>query len=218
MRSIRLTALAFLLAIAAPHSARADYFVWNDPGTGLHVSFPDTWKTVHSQDPNDLLTVMAPSGRAHAACRVRVNEDRRFMVYPPRYNWAIQKINFSYDYWDTYLQEYTNHKIEAVYDGAGSGRGFASYALTSYDSAIPGPDMHRRALMFVSHYNDKDYVTECSSHADAFDSYKRIFLSVAGSVEFRKIHHEATTGHYRNFLADPNMVFIDMDGNKREHY
>ena len=210
--------MALLLSFAAPQAAKADYFVWNDAQTGLQVTYPDDWRQVHSQDYNDVITVMAPGGRHHASCRVRVDDERRFLVYPPRYDWAIQRIEFSRDFWDRYLKEYNNHSIEAMVDGAGHGRGFASYAIATFDSPIPGPDMARRALMFVSHYNDKLYVTECSSHADAFAQWKHIFLSVAGSVEFRKAHHEATTGHYRNFLRDPNMTFLDTDGNVRTHY
>ncbi|MBU0801057.1 MAG: hypothetical protein KKA05_08635, partial [Alphaproteobacteria bacterium] len=192
MRFVRLSALALILTFTAPQAAKADYFVWNDPQTGVQITYPDTWKVVHSQDTNDVVTIMPPSGRANAQCRVRANDERRFLIYPPRYDAAIQKITFSRDFWDKYLHEYNNHNIEALYDGAGHGRGFASYTIATYDSQIPGPDMARRALMFVSHYNDTVYVTECSSHADAFEQWKQIFLSVAGSVEFRKAHHETT--------------------------
>lgn len=216
-RFLLLIAMAVFGVLVAP-VAKADYFVWTDSKTGLSLSYPDTWRVVHSQDPNDVVTVMAPSGRAHAACRVRADDERRFLIYPPRYDAAIQRISFSHDFWERYLHEYDNHAIEALYDGAGHGRGFASYAIATYDSRIPGPDMARRALMFVSHYNDKVYVTECSSHADGFADWKHIFLSVAGSVDFRKAHHETTVGHYRNFLVDPNLVFIDTDGNRRAHY
>ena len=218
MRLIRFTALALLLSFAAPQAAKADYFVWNDAKTGLQITYPDTWRQVSSADPNDVITIMAPSGRAHASCRVRADVERRFMVYPPRYDWAVQETNFSYDFWDKYLAEYNNHQIEAMMDGAGHGRGFASYTIATYESQVQGPDMSRRALMFATNYNDTLYVTECSSHADAFAQWKPLFLSVAKSVDFRKAHHELSVGHYRNFLGDPNMRFIDTDGNVREHY
>lgn len=211
--------VALILGLAGtPQAARADYFVWNHPQTGLQITYPDTWKQVSNQDYNDVLTVMAPSGRAHATCRVRIDDERRFLIYPPRYGDAVQKINFSDAFWDRYLQEYDNHSIDVVADEGGLGKGFASYAIASFDSAIPGPDMSRRALLFVSNYNDKLYVVECSSHADAFEEWKHLFLSVAGSVEFRKISNELTVGHYRNFLKDRNLLFKDTDGNKRPFY
>jgi hypothetical protein len=218
MRLFRLSALALLLSVAAPQAANADYFVWNDVKTGLQITFPDTWRQVSGADANDVITLMAPSGRGHASCRVRVNDEQRFMVHPPRYDWAVQQTEFSADFWDKYLNEYTNPAVENVMDGAGSGRGFASYAIATYDSAVQGPEMSRKALMFATNYKDKLYVTECSSHADAFAEWKPLFLSVAKSVDFQKADHELTTGHYRDFLDDANMKFIDTDGNVREHY
>lgn len=218
MRLIRFTALALLLSVAVPQVAKADYFVWNDAKTGLQITYPDTWRQVSSSDPNDVITIMAPSGRGHASCRMRVNDEQRFMVYPPRYDWAVQQTDFSRDFWEKYLAEYDNHAIEEVVDGSGVGRGYASYSVATYESAVQGPEMARKALMFATNYNDKLYVMECSSHADAFVSWRHLFLSVAKSVDFQKADHELTTGHYRNFLNDPNMRFIDTDGNVREHY
>lgn len=218
MRLIRFTALALVLSLAAPQAAKADYFVWNDVNTGLQITYPDTWRQVSSSDPNDVITIMAPSGRGHASCRIRANDEQRFMVYPPRYDWAVQEKNFSRDFWDKYLAEYNNHAVEEMADGSGVGRGFASYAVATYESAVQGPEMPRKAILFATNYNDKLYVAECSSHADAFAQWKHLFLSVAKSVDFQKADHELTTGHYRNFLNDPHMRYIDTDGNVREHY
>lgn len=218
MRFIRLAALGLLMGMAVPQAAQADYFVWNDPQSGLSLTYPDTWQQIHSQDPGDVMTVMAPSGRALAQCRVSVGDEGRFSIFPPRYGNSVQRVAFSEDFWHAYLAQYDNHTIDVLHDGAGLGRGHASYAVASYRSAVPGPEMERRALMLVSHYADRVYVTECSAHADAFDLWQPIFLSVAKSVDFRKVHHETTVGHYRNFLNDPNLVFMDTDGNKRAHY
>lgn len=218
MRFFRLAAMGLLLGAVAPQAAQADYFVWNDAKSGLSLTYPDSWRQVSNQGPHDVLTVMPPAGRAQAQCTIRIEDEQRFLVYPPRYGRDIQRLAVSNDFWNRYLYQYDNHRIDALYDGAGLGRGHASYVVASYNSKVPGPDMARRALMFASIYNDKLYVTECSSHADAFYDYQDIFLSVAGSVDFRKAYHETTVGHYRNFLADPNLIFIDTDGNKRAHY
>lgn len=207
-----------MAALLLPQAAQADYFVWNDPQTGLSMTYPDTWRLVHSQDPDTIMTIMAPSGRAHATCVVRAGDDHRFDIYPVRYDWAIQATNFNYDYWERYMAHYQNPQIETVVNGAGHGRGYASYAIASYDSEIKGPMMARKALMFVSHYNNRTYVTECSAHRDAFDYYKHIFLSVAGSVDFKKVPHETTGGHYRNFINDPSYNFIDLKGNRKTLY
>lgn len=219
MRKIILSFLAVFTFIGlSATSARADYFVWEDPTTGLSLSFPDTWKIVSNNEDNDLITIMPPSSRDHAACRVRDNVDRRYLIYPPRYSAAIQKIDVSLDFWSDYLQEYTNPEIYNMQNGAGLGRGFASYAVAGYDGMVQGPYMHRKALMLASLYDDDLFVIECSSHADAFDSWKSIFLSIAGSVSFKQVDGVPAAGYYRNFLADPDLVFRDFEGRAIARY
>jgi hypothetical protein len=199
--------------IVLPIAARADYYVWRDVNTGLTLSFPDTWAIVSSADPDDILTIMPPSGRGNAECRVRGREDKRYMIYPPRYSDEIQKIDFSEDFWHRYLQEYTNVQIYNVQNTAGLGRGYAGYATAAYTSAVPGPDMPRESLMFASLYFGTVYILECSAHVDAFNDWKGLFLSIADSIDFRKTHHQLMTGHYRDFLGDPRIEFQGTEGN-----
>jgi hypothetical protein len=182
--------------------AKADIYVWGDDKTGVTLSFPDTWKMVSSADPNDIVTFMAPSGRAHAACRFRVNDDKRFVVYPPGLDWAVQKQFVSVEFWNKYLAEYDDPQILAVGDGAGLGRGWATFAQVKYKSAVEGPYMEREGIMFASVYNGNLYVLECSSHVDAFTDWYKMFRSVAHTVDFRKENHELAVGNYRNFLED----------------
>ena len=198
--------------------ARADYFVWRDHLTGLSLSFPDSWLVVANKEPDDLVTVMAPGGRGNAVCRVRAREDRRYLIYPPRFSAAIQKIDYGAAFWETYLGEYEDARLESVKDESGLGRGFASTAVADYRSAVPGPYMSRKGLMFASLYNGRAYITECSSHRDAFSRWKDDFLSIAKSVDFRKAHHEVLTGDYRNFMKDPFLPFAGVDGHSVSLY
>lgn len=208
-----LTALvAFALSFVIAQDARADYFVWQDEKTGFRFTYPDTWRIVNNADTNDLVTVMAPSGRGLAQCRGRNGEDARYSIFPPRYDRSIQKIDFSFDFWDNYLNEYANHEIYNVRNGAGLGRGYAGYAIAGYDGSVPGPMMRRKGLMFASLYHDRLFVLECSSHYDAFDRWKGLFLSIAGSVDFKKRHYEMNTGNYRNFLRDAPVVLHGEQG------
>jgi hypothetical protein len=218
MRNFILSFLAVFTFVAMPMQARADYFVWQDPQTGLSLSFPDTWKVVSNNEANDLVTVMPPSGREHASCRIRASEDRRYMIYPPRYSAAIQRVDFSLDFWTDYLQEYTNPEIYSLQDGSGFGRGFASYATAGFESMVQGPYMARKALMLGSLYDDTAYVVECSSHAEAFDSWKSIFLSIAGSMDFMQVDHAPMAGYYRNFTKDAPIVFRDFEGRSIASY
>jgi hypothetical protein len=199
-------------------SAKADYFVWQDAHVRVSLTFPDTWQQVNNADPDDALTIMAPSGRALSQCRLRVRDDKRHVIYPPRYNWAVQKIDYSMGFWDQYLREYSDSRVHILHDGAGLGRGFSSYVETSYSGAVPGPMMDRKSLAFVSMYYDKIYVLECSSHRDAFDQWKQIFLSIAKTVDFDKKYHEATTGNYRHFMGDPPLILRGTEGEETTYY
>ena len=42
----------FIVVLALPNVAKADYFVWQDDKTGLSLTFPDTWKTVNNTNPD----------------------------------------------------------------------------------------------------------------------------------------------------------------------
>jgi hypothetical protein len=198
-----ITALLFgTVLCAGVHAAKADVFVWGDDKTGVTLSFPDTWKMVSSSQPDDLVTFMAPSGRAHASCRMRADGEGRYLVYTPELDWAIQKQFVSVNFWNKYVGEFDDPQILEVGDGAGLGRGWASFAVVKYKDAVQGPYMDRMGLMMASVYNDRLYVLECSSHADAFADWYKMFRSVAHTVDFRKARHELTVGNYRPFLDD----------------
>lgn len=209
---IRTVLLVLALAVIAAPAARADYFVWRDDVSGMSFSFPDTWKIVSSADQDDIVTVMAPSGRAHAACRVRVRDDGRYLIYPQRYSSDIQKIDFSTAFWEQFLGEYDRPVIRESYDTGGLGRAYAGYAVATYESAVQGPYMNREALMFAGLYNGDLFIMECSAHQDAFNEWKGLFLSIADSIDFRPAHHQLLNGNYRNFMADPRIEFRDRKG------
>lgn len=189
------------LCLAGVSPAKAEVFFWQAPDTKLSVTFPDTWRMIHDQKGDDVLTVLAPGENDHAGCRLRVREDRRFVIYPARFSAPIQRLNFSKDFWEDYLGEYNNAVLNSVTDNAGLGRGLASYADASYITST-GLKMEKRALLFVSLYNDKEYILECSAEAHAYDKWYHSFLSVAKSVDFRKVIHEFPSGHYRDFSVD----------------
>lgn len=218
MRSIFLGTLALVVILSYTAPAKADYALWADPETGFSLTWPDTWKRVNNADADDLITIMAPSGRAHATCRARAHKDVRFEIYPPQFAPDVQRVAYSEDFWESYLQEYSNHIVHSVFDGAGLGRGYASYALAEYDSAVPGPEMRRRAMLFAANYNGVVYILECSAHKDAYAKWQKLFLSIAGSVDFSKAHTELRSGHYYNFFNDRRIRFKGTEGPQRIVY
>jgi hypothetical protein len=192
-------------------AARADYFVWQDAASGVSLTYPDTWRIVSNEQPHDVVTIMAPSGRAHAACRMRVRDDMRYAIFPPSYNDDIQQVAYSHKFWDDYLKEFSNPVVYNMVDKAGLGLGYASMAEAGYWDAVPGPVMQKEALLFAALYNNHVYVLECSAQAQTYAQWKQAFVGIAGSVDFVKVNHELFTGYYRNFMLDPRQRFQNPD-------
>ena len=218
MRSLLTSVLAFALLIGTASVANADYFVWEDNGTGMMLSYPDTWEVENGQDPDDLVTLSAPSGRANAFCRIRGSEDKRYAIFPGRFQKDVQKIEYSLDFWDQYLREYKQPELYNLQDSTGLGRGWASFAEASYVGSVPYPEMERRAILFASLYNNRVYILDCSCHKDAFEKWKGPFLSIAKSIDFQKVDHELLTGHYRNFMKEGRIIMLGPDGNYTTTY
>ncbi|HTK85611.1 MAG TPA: hypothetical protein VL625_11060 [Patescibacteria group bacterium] len=218
MRIIKSAILAVALLVTAGTAAKADYFVWRDAKSGMSLSFPDTWKIVTNQKPHDVVTIMAPSGRAHAACKVSVSSERRFLIYPPRFGADVQELNFNADFWDQYFKMYDDDMERQTMDDAGLGRGWAGFTEAQYQTAVPGPWMAKRGIAFATNYFDKLYVLDCSSHRDAFADWKGAFLDIAHSIDFFPAYHQLMTGNYRNFMHEPRLDFPDIKLRYRDQY
>jgi hypothetical protein len=209
---MRFTALLFSALLLAPTSAHADYFLWKDPASGLTISFPDTWKVQSSRKSDEVLTVMAPSDNDQPVCKVKVRDDRRYVIFPPEYGRDVQEVAVSVPFWKQYLGEYDGYNLARVYDGAGFGRWHASYALASYKAHLGTVNQTRRALMFASLYNDKLYILECSTLNAAYEDWAMMFQSIVKSVDFKKAYHEFPIGEYANFLKGADLYFWSQTG------
>lgn len=204
---ILLFALTVLSLFAVSHGARADYFVWQDPDSGMTVTFPDTWKIQSNRKPDDTLIIAGDSLADKPLCQIRVNEDRRFVIFPPKLGSAVQKTAISTGFWDSYLSRYVDFNLSKVFDGAGLGRWFASYAQGTFIRMNGTQEEIRTGLMFASLYNDKAYVLECSTLTGSFAQWDLVFRSILKSIDFEKMYHELPTGEYRNFLKGANRYF-----------
>ncbi len=196
-----LLATVAILGLGFVAPAQADYFKWVDEETKVSVTYPDQWVQSHNQYDGDVMTVMGPGENDHALCRINVKEDGRFAIYPERYSRNIQRIAFSRDYWDAHLAQYDNVNVHKFYDNAGLGRGFGSWAMASYTTHY-GPKMDKTAIMFVAHYNNKTYMTECSAEKHAYAKWHNSFLSLVKSVDFRAEISEFPNGNYRNYYGE----------------
>lgn len=205
--------IAFLVFLTFPVAAHADYFLWQDPDSGLTMTFPDTWKVQNNQKPDEVLTVMGPSNDfAKPMCKVKVRSDKRYVVFPPEYGSDVQQVAVSQPFWEDYLGEYNDFHLARVHDGSGLGRWWASYALATYSRFDGTAYQQRRAIMFASLYNDKMYIVECAALNHSFEKYQNNFQSIIKSIDFKKAYHELVTGDYANFLKDADMYFWSQTG------
>ncbi len=183
-------------------SVKADIFFVEDQNDRFTISFPDLWKKVGNQKTDDKLTIVAPGENEFAGCRVRVNQDRRFVIYPGKFDDEIQRTSVSNEFWDDYLGEYNDVTIEKFRDNAGLGFGHASMVEASYETSS-GAIVKKRGLMFASLYHDQLYVVDCASEESLYDKWRPAFLSIVKSIDFDKVTSERKNGYYRGFMSDP---------------
>ena len=194
--------MVFLLAPA--QGLRADVFYVDSIKGRFSAAFPDDWRVVNNQKPDDVLTVMAPGYPDYASCRVRVSEDKRFAIYPRHFADEIRNSEFAHQFWVDYVMQYKDAVIVGMNEQAGLGRGFASHAEATYTSVV-GDDVHKHALVFVSHYANKVYVVECAAQEDYFVKWKPAFLSFVKSINFDVHGAQLPRGNYRDFTGDGSL-------------
>ena len=200
-RNIPILFIAIVLLFTA-HSARAGYYVWNDPDTGVSLKVPDTWRLISKRHVDEIAVFHAPGNAQHAQCSVRVRDEPRYRIYPEHLSDHVVQAHFSQEFWDTYaIMEYNHHYIHVVREHAGLGHGFATMADISY---VPhGHNIHKRAIVSAGFYNNKLYTLSCSAEAYAFVKWYKNFQYVLGSLTMKKQIHELPGGDYRHFAADP---------------
>lgn len=203
-------ALCSLGLSATMQQAKAEVFFIDDATHRFSISFPDSWKRIANQKPDDMLTVTGAGQNNFADCRVRVNNDRRHVIHPPTLDAEIQRIEVSADFWDNYLSDYNNVEVQRFKDNAGLGYGHASMAEASYETT-EGATVRKRGLMFASLYHDQMYVFECSSEETVYDEWRQTFLGIAKSVDFGVVTNDKTKGHYRDFTNEDEKVEVQGD-------
>lgn len=210
-RLILLLAL-FTVSMTASIEAKADYYLWKEPTSGLTMTFPDTWKRQSTRGADEVLRISGPSDGENPVCTVKIHDDKRFTIFPPDYGDAVQRVAVSIPFWKSYMGHYDEYIVDRVFDGGGLGRWLASYALASYSQRDGTVTQQRRAIMFASLYGGKLYVTECSTLNHAYDRWSPNFRSIIKSIDFKKMYHEHATGDYANFLGEAEQYFWAQTG------
>ena len=201
MRIFQFTLLLLVFAVWSSAS-QADVIFWEDSKYGVTLTYPDTWRRINNQEPDDILTIAAPSGEQSAYCKIRARDDRRYMIYPPHLHPDVQKVAVNQEFWQEYISDYYDPVSELYYDESGLGSGYGSYALAEYGKSFTGGFMRRRGMLLASLYNGNVFIMECSARKDSYVLWAEDFMSIARTVEFDKKQHELYTGNYRDFLGE----------------
>lgn len=203
IKKIILGAAAIL--VGSSNFADASIYRWYDKTENLAVSFPDSWKTVHNQRSNGVLTVHAPGEGHFATCSISIEEDKRFSIYPHALSENIRNVALTRNYWDGFYANADVVKFNTIIDNAGLGKGFATMASLDFETVpdnVRAPRVAKRGIAFASLYNNQMITVECSAEASVYSQWHKQFLSFVKSVDFKQSTNFAYTGYYRNFLED----------------
>lgn len=204
---MRIFSLSLIVLLFSMLPAHAEVFAWKDSGTGLTLTYPDTWSKLNPQDPDMIISLGVPDPQANPVCNVRVHPEHRFRLYPRFLAGAVRDVNFSDDFWNTYLNgQYADVDVHYMVPQTGLGRGFGS-AVTGEMSYIPtgmptDAPTRRQAMVMMSHYYDKVYIADCSVRAEDYPRYNSLFAAFMDKIDFPKVYHEIYTGNYRNFVNE----------------
>ncbi len=196
-----LVGAVFCSIALSSYAVKANIFIIEDQDNRFTISFPDLWKKVGNQKLDDRLTVLGQGENDFAVCRVRSREDRRFVIYPSKFDDEIQRVSFSRDFWNDYLGDYNEVSVDAFKDDSGLASGTASMVEASYETA-EGAIVRKRGLMFASLYHDQLYIVDCSSEESLYGKWRPAFLSIIKSIEFNRVTSNHKSGYYRDFMSD----------------
>lgn len=188
--------LLAVITLVALSSARAEYFVWQDPKTGASLTFPDTWRMINNQKPDDLVTLIGPSNTDRPICRLRARQDGRYTVYPLEFSRDVQHFAYSQDFWSDYVGEYNDVLYDYFKDDANLGQAFASMTVVTFTNATPREKAQRMGQLLAGVYHDTAYILDCSSSRASFAAWQPDFAAIGKSVQLRPVMTANPQGYY----------------------
>ncbi len=211
MSFFKLCFAVVILSLLPLAGAQAHMVVFEDDMHNISFSYPDTWRRVSKQKPDELIRIVAPANGA--SCALKMREDHRFSVYSDHHRGALQRQNFAGNFWADYVGIYDNPAVQMI-NNVGMGRGFGSFALAAYTT--PGPiNEARSSAMLVSTYQNEVAILDCSTRTDQYSAYHPVFMTIAKSVNHRQTSYDWIYGYYRNFTKDKPLIINNGSVKKR---
>lgn len=204
---MRIFASFLLLLVGFSFSAKAEVTIWTDPDFGVVIAYPDGWTKQVNKHDGERLFIVAPSAQDMAQCKMNVEEDERFEIYPKKYLKDIVSRELNDSFWRQYFVNYDDVKIGYFAEGGGLGSGYATYVDFAYKASFNGQARQMRGVAYATIYHDMRVVVECSSDARRYPAWFPLFSGVMKSVTFEPAFHGRAWGEYRNFFRDYDVLY-----------
>lgn len=195
--------LAALMAFAP--SANAEIFVWKDPVYDIKVTYPDNWMRQAQLDDDMRLFILAPQGMDHAACRLYVSHDGRFMDAPA---YAIQEVS-GFVFPPAQIQhevvmrpDTSAVQVTGYTNGASLGSGAGVMANVNFVKEWAGARYPMTALVIASQYHGNRIVMSCETLANAWARWEPTMKAIMKSVAWPTAFAPEPNGLYRRFQDD----------------
>lgn len=194
-----------LLAVLAPVTASATVHIYSNPQFQYSFSYPDSW--VPQTEPGGLphvFKIVADEGRGTGFCQITSQKDRRFLIYPAKYQADIVQRELGPEFWMTWLAEDTEVNYLDVTERAGLGNGNATAIVADY---VRPDGKQERAMLAATIHGGVKYVAHCGAAPWDFARLEKQFHSIIATMRMKAAYTPFPNGFYRDFTADRPIVF-----------
>ncbi len=202
--------IAFILSVFIALPASASVFVWQDPKYDITLTFPHDWMRQAKEGEDLRLSILAPQGQDHAACRVFANNDNRFLYVPPQ--GAIEVAAFVQD--EKALKgvlanrlHYDNVRLVGYQNIAGLGAGPATIAIGQFQKKWNGQTLNMQSIVFGGYSQGLETVFQCEATVAGWGKWHPLFMGMASSFDYPVRNAIVKNGYYRDFMADGFVYF-----------
>lgn len=209
-RPLRL-ALSFIAGcLSFAPFAQAEQFVWSDKNQEFTINVPDDWARTSARFSDEVIAFQAPGQENFASCRVRVREDHRYDIYPPKYDAAIAQKVVGDQFWADYMGIYSGYRLNRFTPYAGLGEATASKVDVTFIDEN-GYKVLKRGMALAGLHQGQVYVFECASDYQVYHRFAPIFSNILASFQHRWRDLTHVGGDYRPFLNDRTWVIHHKD-------
>lgn len=216
LEAMKKLAAALIALLAFAPAAHAEVFVWKDPQYDIKVSYPDNWMRQAQLDDDLRLFVLAGAGMDHAACRLYVKHDGRFMDMPASAGQEVSSYVFdaSAIQHEIYERPDTNMvQVSTFTNGASLGSAAAVMAQADFQKTWAGAVYPMHAMVVAAQYNGKHIFMSCETLASAWRYWEPVMQGIFKSVSFPAAYTPTPNGLYRPF-QDEGGVYLPLNRRK----